>query len=132
MAAALSNYMGNLILKALLNGTNLTAPTTVYMGLATGSVSSSELSGGSYGRQAVTFASLGSGLTSSNTSDATFINLPTASIAYIQLWDAPTSGHFLFAATIDVSGTPTPTSVTAGDSVTFAAGRLTIVFTGLA
>ena len=132
MSSNVGNYFGNLLLKAMLNATNLTAPTTIYLGLATGSGSITELSGGSYSRQPITFTSVGTGYTARNSNVATFVGLPTASVAYIQLWDATSSGHFLFAATIDVSGTPTPVSVTSGDSLMFAVGRFTINFTGLA
>jgi hypothetical protein len=70
--AWLSEYYGNKLMKNLLNGTSLTGPSSLYMGLGTGPASTDEISGGTYTRQVVTFATITTALYAATTVDVLF------------------------------------------------------------
>lgn len=141
-AAAMSDYLENKLIDALLRGQSYTMPTNVYVALATASGSDSacgtEVSGGSYARVTVassttnwagtqstgsTAASSGTGGTTSNNGTITFPS-PTANwgtIVEVCVFDASTSGNLLFRTALTVSKT-----VNNGDAApSFAAAALT-------
>jgi len=141
-SAALSDYLENKWVDFLLRGQTLTAPTTVYVALATTSGSDAacgtEVSGGSYARVAVTSgltawagtqsagsttASSGTGGTTSNNAAVTF-PAPTANWGQVTefcVFDAATSGNLLFRAALT-----TPKTINNGDAApSFAIGALT-------
>ena len=142
--AALSDYLENKLLDALLRGQAFTMPATVYVALDTtvdndGDSSKVEVSGGSYARVAVasslanwagtqaaasTVASSGTSATTSNNGVITFPT-PTAnwgSITGFAVYDAPTGGNLLFYAALT-----TPKTVNNGDPApSFAAGTLSL------
>ena len=131
MSAWLSEYLGQQVMQALLNGTNLTAPVSLYMAIATGPTSSDELSGGTYTRQSVTFGTItGTALSAPSSLTVAFVSIPGASITHFQLWDDPTAGNMLYSSTIDSSGVPITIGVSPGDTITFASGTFTVGFTG--
>jgi len=141
-AAAMSDYLENKIIDALLRNTAYTMPTTVYAALATASGSDSacgtEVTGGSYARVSVTSSttnwagtqSTGSTAVSSGTGGTTSNNItitfpaPTANwgtIVEVCVFDASTSGNLLFRTALSVSKT-----VNNGDAApSFAAAALT-------
>lgn len=128
MAEAKSDYLERKILDHALGTTTFTKPTAVYAALFTTSpadaASGTEVSGGSYARQAVTFAAAS---TTSGTSTAasnagvTFTNLPTATITHVGIYDASTSGNLLYHGALTASK-----SVTSGDNFTINSGQLTV------
>lgn len=115
--ASMSNYLENKIIDWLLRGQSFTPPTNVYVGLYTAAPSDAaggtEVTGGSYARQAVssaltswagtqsagsTTASTGTSGTTSNNAVITFPT-PTAdwgTCTHLGIWDASTSGNLLF------------------------------------
>lgn len=141
-AAAMSDYLENKLIDALLRGQSYTMPATVYVALATGSGSDAacgtEVTGGSYARVAVTsslanFAgtqSAGSTVASSGTSGTTSNNatvtFPTPSanwgtVVEFCVFDASTSGNLLFRSALTANKT-----INNGDAApSFAIGALT-------
>lgn len=142
-AADLSNYLENKLVDFLVRAQSYTAPTTVYVALATSTGSDSacgtEVSGGSYARVGVTSsttnwagtqsagstsASSGTGGTTSNNATVTF-PAPTAnwgSVTEFCVFDASTSGNLLWRAALTTAKT-----VNNGDAApSFAAAALTL------
>lgn len=141
-ADAMSNYLENRLIDALLRGQTFTMPTTVYVGLATTAGSDAacgtEVSGGSYARVAVTSSlanwagtqSSGSTVASSGTSGTTSNNnaitfpAPTGnwgSIVEVCVFDASSGGNVLFRTALTA-----PKTVNNGDAApSFAAAALT-------
>jgi hypothetical protein len=81
MANNLTDAAENLILDHFLGVTNYAFDSTIFVGLytvaPTDSTSGTEVTGGSYVRKAVTFASASAGATS-NTTDIDFTGMPAA------------------------------------------------------
>ena len=102
----LSNYYITNLLKVLTNQGTFTSPTTVYLALYTSNPnpnnSGTEVSGGSYTRQSISWSAVGTGQSTSNTNTITF---PTATgtwgtITYWALFDAVSSGNLLMFAPV--------------------------------
>lgn len=102
MAGSFSDYLEDKVLKHVFTNTSYTSPSTVYVGLFTVAPSDSgggtEVSGGSYARQAITFTVSGSSPTQAVNSGA--VEFPTATadwgtIVAAAVFDAPTSGNML-------------------------------------
>jgi len=121
-----SDWLENQILNHVLRGTTYTPPSTLYIGLYTSDPTDAgtgtEISGGGYARQAITFtvSTVGS---SSNSADILF---PVASAAqgtagYFGILDASIAGHLLYYGPL----TPNK-SIAIGDQIKIAAGTLTI------
>ena len=98
--SAMSDYLENKILDHVLANTTYVSPTTVYIGLSTGSFaddnSGTELTGNGYARQAMAFDAAVSGATD-NTSNVDF-PAATASwgtVSHYGLFDASTGGNLL-------------------------------------
>lgn len=100
--------------------------TTYYLSLHSatpGQTGTSEVSGGSYARQALTFGSASGGLEAS-TNSQTFTNLPVeaSGMPFFGIWTAATAGTYLGGgSTFGLSG-----SLPAGISVNFATGAVTV------
>lgn len=126
--AVLSNYLINALINGVYRNTAFTPPTTVYLGLfltnPTPSNTGTEVTGGSYARQAVTFAAP-SGQQSLNSGTITF---PTASanwgtIAYLAIFDAVSGGNLLSFAPANIA-----VVVNSGNTYTINASQLTVSF----
>lgn len=121
---SIGNYLEAAILNKVLRNTNFTV-TTVYMSLHTadpGETGASELTGGSYARQTTAFnAASNPAGTSQNTAAVTFAAMPAATVTHLGLWDAATSGNFLWGGPLTASKT-----TTAGDSLQVAPVTLTV------
>lgn len=124
--AEMSNYLENALINATLRNTSYTSPTTVYVALyttdPTDADTGTEVSGGSYARQSVTFGAPSNGV-STNTASVTF---PTATgnwgtITHIGLRDALTTGNLLYHTPLDASKT-----VNTSDVFTIATGNLSV------
>jgi len=139
--AALSDYLENKLIDHLLRATSYTAPATTYVGLLTAAPSDSgggtEVSGGSYARASVASgtsawtatqggtsgASSGTGGTTGNAATINFAT-PTAgwgTVTHFGVYDASTGGNLLFYGALTASKV-----INSGDSVSFAAGALTL------
>ena len=122
----MSNYLENALINGTLRATSYTAPTTVYVALYTSDPTDAdvgtEVSGGSYARQSVTFGAPSNG-TSTNSADITF---PTATAAqgtvtHIGLRDALTGGNLLYHTPLDASKT-----IDLGDIFKITTGNLSV------
>lgn len=98
--SAMSDYLENEILDHILGTGAYTMPTTVYVGLSTGSFnddnSGTELSGSNYARESISFGAASSG-TASNDAAVEF-NAATGSwgtVSHFGIFDALTSGNLL-------------------------------------
>lgn len=124
--AEMSNFLENALINATLRNTTYTSVATVYVSLwtsdPTDAGSGTEVSGGSYARTAVTFASPSNGVTTNN-ADVTF---PTATaswgtVGWIGINDAATSGNLLYHTALD-----TAKAIDSGDIFKIASGNLSV------
>ena len=124
--AAISNFLENALINAVLRNTTYTSPASVFVGLfttdPTDAGSGTEVSGGSYARTAATFGAPSNGVTTNSGA----VNFPTSSgswgtVTHFGVFDAATSGNLLFHGALTVSKT-----VGNGDSVSFGIGTLSI------
>ena len=132
--AAMSDDLENKLINHIFRNTDYTRPANIYLALFTAAPSDSgggtEVSGGSYARQAVaTGASSGwdaaSGGATANTGVVTF---PTATadwgtITHVGVFDASTSGNLMFHGALSSSKT-----VSNGDIFRFNSGEFDIAF----
>ena len=100
--------------------------TTYYLSLHSatpGQNGASEITGGSYARQALTFGAA-SGGSESSTNSQTFTNLPVeaSGIPYFGIWSAASGGTYIGGGTT----TGLTESLPAGISVNFATGAVTV------
>jgi hypothetical protein len=124
--AEISNYLEDALINATLRNTTYTSPATVYVGLyttdPTDANTGTEVSGGSYARQSVTFAAPSNGLSASD-ADVTF---PQATgnwgtVGWIGILDAATSGNLLYHTALDSAKT-----IETGDIFKIESGNLTV------
>lgn len=122
----MSNYLENALINVTLRATAFTAPTTIYVALyttdPTDADTGTEVSGGSYARQSVTFAAPSNGASASNAT----VTFPTASaswgtVTHIGLRDALTTGNLLYHTPLDASKT-----IGSGDVFQITSGSLTV------
>lgn len=128
MSAFPSAYARDKINDKIFKNTNFTSPTALYLALHTADPtitgSGAEVTGGSYARQSVTYASSASGTSSSNI-DVDFTDLPSATITHYGLWDASSGGNlWVFGAL------PNTIASNAGDDVTIASGDIDFTLSG--
>jgi hypothetical protein len=124
--AEMSNYLEDALINATLRNTTYTSPTTVYVGLFTSDPtdagSGTEVSGGSYARTAVTFASPSNGVTTNSSA----VEFPQATgswgtVGWIGIHDAATSGNLLYHTALDVSKV-----IDTGDIFKISTGNLSV------
>lgn len=130
--SALSDYLENALLDHIFRNSTFTRPANIYVALYTAAPSDAgggtEVSGGSYARQAIaTGASSGwdasSGGATANTATTTF---PTATgnwgtITHVGLFDAVTGGNLLFHGALAASKV-----ISSGDIFRFNAGDIDV------
>ena len=120
--SALSDYLENALLDHALRNVTYTSPATVYVALFTTATTDAgggtEVTGGSYARQAVTFGAAAAGLCE-NSAILTFVNMPAVTVTHCAVLDAATAGNFLFHGPLVA-----PRTTEAGDTLTFAVGAL--------
>jgi hypothetical protein len=124
--SAMSDYLENEILDHILGTGAYTMPTTVYVGLSTGSFnddnSGTELSGSGYARQAIAFNAASSG--TADNSGAVDFPAATGSwgtVSHFGLFDASTGGNLLIHGALTASK-----AVATGDILRIAAGDMDI------
>ena len=124
--AEMSNFLENALINATLRNTSYTSPTTTYLALYTSDPTDAdtgtEITGGSYVRQAITFGAPSNG-TSTNSAAVEF---PQATadwgiISHVGIRDAVTSGNLLFHTALDASKT-----INNGDVFKITAGNLSV------
>lgn len=126
--AGLSNYGENLVLTWLLTTSSATRPTTWYVALYTVApgegTSGTEVSGGSYARQAVTFTVSGTSPTQAANSSAVEFPAATASwgtVVAAAIVDASSAGNIIAFADLTASKT-----IDSGDVLRFNASTLVV------
>ena len=126
--SAASDYLENKVLDHVLGNTTYTPAATLYLGLWTaddgleaGTVTS-EVSGGSYSRQAIAFSAASSG-SASNSATVTFTTATAnwGTITHVAVMDASTGGNVLFHGSVTTSKT-----IESGDTFQVSSGNLTI------
>jgi hypothetical protein len=124
--AEFSDYLENKILDHVLKNVSYTSPTTVYVGLFTAAptdtTSGTEVSGGSYARQALSVTTASAGITTSSAD----INFPQAgaswgTISHIGVLDALTSGNLLMYTPLTTAKT-----IDTGDILKISSGNLSV------
>lgn len=124
MAGNLSDYLEDALLDHFLGTTAYTAPAAVYVALYTAAPSDAgggtEVTGGSYARQAATFDAAASGATQ-NSANIDFSNMPSCTVVAVGIHDASTGGNLLVHGTLSANK-----SVDAGDILRIATGDLDI------
>lgn len=124
--AEFTNYLEAKLLDHVLTNTSFSSPTTVYAGLFTVAPNDSgggtEVSGGSYARQAMSFSAASGGAT---TTDAD-INFPQATadwgtVVAVGIHDALTSGNLLMYTDLTTSK-----AIATGDILKISSGSLTV------
>ncbi|WJE88090.1 head protein [Phage C72C1] len=106
--SGLSDYAENEILDHILGTSAYTMPTTVYVGLSTGSFgddnSGTELSGSGYARQSISFGAAASGTASNDAA----VEFPAATgswgtVSHFGIFDAASSGNLLIHGALTAS-----------------------------
>jgi hypothetical protein len=124
----MSNFLENALINATLRNTSYTSPTTVYLALYTSDPTDAdtgtEVSGGSYARQAITFGAPSNGVSTNSAA----IEFPQAggswgTVAFVGIRDASTAGNLLFHTALDASKT-----IATGDVFRVAIGSLSVAF----
>lgn len=106
--AEMSNYLENALINGTIRGSTFTAPTNVYVALYTSDPTDAdtgtEVSGGSYARQIVTFGAPSNGVSVSN-ADVTFPQATGSwgTVGWIGLRDAVSGGNLLYHTALDTS-----------------------------
>lgn len=120
-----SNYLENKVLLHVFGATAYTAPATLYVALFTSDPgetgSGTEVSGGSYARQTITFT-----VTANQASNTAAVEFPTATaswgtVTYAAIYDASTSGNMLAYGALTTSKT-----IASGDVLRIPAGDFDI------
>ena len=124
--AEMSNYLENALINATLRNTSYTSPAAVYLALYTSDPtdadSGTEVSGGSYARQAITFGAPSNGVSTNSAA----IEFPQATgswgtVGWIGIEDASTGGNLLYHTALDTSKT-----IESGDIFKIAIGSLSV------
>ena len=126
--AEMSNFLENALINATLRNTTYTSVATVYVSLwtsdPTDAGSGTEVSGGSYARTEITFATA-SGTSGQVLNDAA-VEFPQATaswgtVGWIGINDASTSGNLLYHSPLDTSKT-----IDTGDIFKISSGNLSV------
>lgn len=124
--AQMSNFLENALINATLRNTAYTSPTSVFVGLfltdPTDAGSGTEVSGGSYAREAATFAAPTNGVAATN-ADVQFAQCTATwgTVTHFGIFDALSTGNLLYHAPLTASKT-----IETGDVFKIATGNLTV------
>lgn len=115
----------NRLLDASLGTATYTAPTgpmklALETATGTNTAAGTEVTGGSYARQTITFAAASSG-SAANSNAITFTAMPAATVTGVEIYDSAGSPRRHWVGALTASKT-----VSAGDSLSFAIGSLSI------
>ncbi len=124
MIAVKSAYLRDKIIKHVLGEASFTMPTNVYLALYTSNPTindtGTEVTGGSYARQQLSFAAASGGSKVSNTSE-TFSSMPACTVTHWGIRDASSSGNLLYFGAFDL-----PIQLNATDNLPIASGDIVI------
>jgi predicted metal-binding membrane protein len=126
--SSFSDYLENALLNHVFRNTALTAPTTVYLALYTAAPTDAgggtQVSGGGYARQAITFGAPSGGAIA-NTSAVSFTATGAAygTVVAVGIFDASTAGNLL--AWDDI----TSAVINDGDTINFPIGDIDVTLT---
>lgn len=124
--AEMSNHLENALINATLRNTSYTSPSVVYLGLYTSDPTDAdtgtEVSGGSYARQSITFGAPSNGV-STNTAAIEFPQCTSTwgTVTHVGIRDALTTGNLLYHTPLDASKT-----IATGDIFRVAIGSLSV------
>ena len=122
----MSNYLENALINATLRNTTYTSPSTVYAALfttdPTDAGTGTEVSGGSYARQAITFGAPSNGASTNSAA----VEFPQATgnwgtITHFGIYDASSSGNLLYHGALTSSKT-----IETGDVFKFATSNISV------
>ena len=124
MASKKSNYLKSKIVKHVKGEASYAMPANLYLALYTSDPTvadtGTEVAGGSYARQLLSFAAESGGSASSNTSES-FTNMPAATVTHWGLRDAATAGNLMYFGNFDI-----PQIITGGQTFTINSGNIVI------
>ena len=124
MADNLPNIIENELLDALVGATSFSVTTPIKLALVTvngdDASAGTEVTGGSYARQTITFTAAASGQIENDTA-ISFTGMPAVTVVGIEMYDSAGSPKRLAYGALTVSR-----AVTAGDTVQFASGAITL------
>jgi hypothetical protein len=124
--AEMSNYLEDALINGTLRGTTYTAPTTTFLALYTSDPTDAdtgtEVSGGSYARQAITMGAPSNGASTNSVA----IEYPQCTadwgtVAFVGIRDAVTGGNLLYHTALDTSKV-----IANGDIFKITAGNLSV------
>ena len=124
--AEFSDYLENKVLDHVLRNVSYSSPTTVFVGLYTSNPtdtnSGTEVTGGSYARQALSVTTASAGIVTSS-ADVTFPQCTVlwGSVGFIGILDAVTSGNLLMHTALTTAKT-----IDSGDILKITTGNLTV------
>jgi hypothetical protein len=124
--AEFSDYLENKVLDHVLRNVSYSSPTTVFVGLYTSNPtdtnSGTEVTGGSYARQALSVTTASAGVVTSS-ADVTFPQCTASwgSVGFIGILDAVTSGNLLMHTALTTAKT-----IDSGDILKIITGNLTV------
>jgi hypothetical protein len=127
---AKTHFLSDKVLNEVLRATDYVPPTTVYVALFTTATNKSgggtEVSGGGYARQSVTFGAPTAGVDGRKVVNSADVVFPVASaswgtITHCAIFDAATGGNMLYQGALEASKT-----IGVNDQFKFAAGDLSI------
>ncbi|WP_060788902.1 phage tail fiber protein [Geobacillus zalihae] len=124
--SAISNYLENALINAVLRNIPYTSPAAVYLALYTSDPTDdntgTEVTGGSYQRQKITFGAPNGGMVSN--SNEILFPVATANwgtVTHIGILDAATGGNLLFYGAVT-----TPKTISTNDQLKINAGDISI------
>lgn len=124
MLAVKSTYLRQAVIKAALGEATFPTITNVYLALyqtdPTIADVGSEVSGGSYARQQLSFANASGGAKVSNTSE-TFSSMPASTVTHWGIRDASSGGNLLYFGAFDL-----PIALNATDNLPINSGDIVI------
>lgn len=124
MLAVKSTYLRQAVVKAALGEATFPTITNVYLALyqtdPTIADVGSEVSGGSYARQQLSFANASGGAKVSNTSE-TFSSMPASTVTHWGIRDASSGGNLLYFGAFDL-----PIALNATDNLPINSGDIVI------
>lgn len=124
MQAVKSAYLKNKIIKHVLGEASYTMPSNIYLALYTSNPTENdtgtEVTGGSYARQLLSFANAVGGTKTSNTSES-FSSMPATTVTHWGIRDASSGGNLLYFGAFDLS-----VQLNAGNSFPIASGDIVL------
>jgi hypothetical protein len=124
--STMTDYLADAIRDHVLMNTTYTSPTTVYLALFTTATTEAgggtEVTGGSYARQAITFSAGADAGLAEQSGSVAFATMPACTVVNIAVFDASTTGNMLFHGRL-----PTARVVSGGATFDLNSGDLRIL-----